>query len=465
MAKSLILYPYSDVQVNHSKSASGNQGYSLINEASNSSNGYIQDILETDNKTLLSTFSSMRPASNISVGKIRLNSITSVNLYLQVTKGSNATLAEISIYGSVAVDGTTYTSQSYNPSGAVSASAQTLSVPSNTIGKIYTPSSDDSIEFTVATSGYYTTQSSKNNDSTIRIYNANVTVSYDDVFECKAEIVSGVGIVSATTSAQDVVDGDVCTFTAAVDADWRFVGWFDNSDFSGDPVSTSATYTTVITKNTTLYPKAETKYDISVYGDTTKFSYTCSSQGNKEYAGEIVTITVTPSKSIYKYSGIYKADINGNKLSEHITNDNPYTFTMPADNVRIYVEIGKEVKVYVNCVNCSLSSGTSPVVSSSGKTETISLVYDTTTSDWSGIYQDPGHTIRLTGETSYTFVMPENDVYLYAKAIGKQQIYVRENGTWQTYSGVYVKENGQWVRKDDYEGIFDALKNYVHIKL
>lgn len=138
---------------------------------------------------------------------------------------------------------------------------------------------------------------------------------------------------------------------------------------------------------------------------------------------------------------------------------------MPHNDLNIYVEIGKEIKIHVNCQNCSLVSGTSPIISSSGKTETIRLTYDSTTSDWSGIYQDAGYTVRLTNEQEYTFVVPENDMYLYAKAIAQQQIYVRENGTWQPYSKVYVKENGQWVQKDDYENIFNVLKNYKRINL
>lgn len=299
----------------------------------------------------------------------------------------------------------------------------------------------------------------------IYISSSHIILEYELVFDCKTEIITGVGIKSATPTAQEVVDGDTCTFLASLENDWRFVGWYDNYDLIGTPVSTNQRYTTTIRKNTTLYPKAEPKYNINIYGDTTKFTYTCSSSDNKEYGGETVTITIKPTKSIYKYSGIYEADTNGNKLSKHISNDNPYTFTMPHNDINLYVEIGKEIKIHVNCKNCSLASGTSPIISSSGKTETIRLTYDSTTSDWSGIYQDAGYTVRLTNEQEYKFIVPDNDVYLYAKAIAQQQIYVRENGTWQPYSKVYVKENGQWVQKDDYENIFNVIKNYKRINL
>ena len=465
MAKTLIIYPYADVNIGHTKSNTSSSGYSLINGATNNTTGSLKHELSTTVNTLTSTFTNLQQNSTITLGKIRLNSITSVNLYLTITKGQNATLTEMDIFGSVIIDGTTYKSSSYKPTGAVSNTARTLSVQSNNINKIYQSLSNNDIQFILSTTGGYTSSESKQNASDITIYNANVTISYDDVFDCKAEIMTGVGIASATPTAQEVIDGDICTFSATLQNDWRFVGWYTSSDFSGTPVSTSQTYTATITKNTILYPKAEPKYNINIYGDSTKFTYICSATGNKAYAGDTVTVTITPSKSIYKFAGIYAADINGNKLSTHISNDNPYTFTMPTNNLNLYIQIGKEIKVYVYCLNCSLASGTSPVITSSGKTETINITYDSATSEWSGIYQDSGYTVKLSDSQQYTFVVPENDVYLYAKAIAQQQIYVKENGIWQTYSKIYVKENGIWVEKEDYDGILDTLKNYKRIEL
>ena len=465
MAKSLKLYPYADGTINHTKSSTNSSGYSLINGTSNNTTGYLRHSLSTTVNTLTSSFTSMRPASNVTIGKIRINSLTSVNLYLAINKGSNATLTSMDIFGSVTIDGTTYKSGSYNPTAAASTASRTLNFSNANVNKIVQSLSNNSVQFLLSTTGGYTSDSTKNVDSDITIYNANITISYDDVFDCKAEVIAGVGVASATPTAQEVVDGSTCTFSATMQSNWRFVGWYTSSDFSGTPVSTSQNYTATITANTTLYPKGEPKYNINIYGDNTRFTYTCSASGNKQYAGETVTITVTPSKSIYKFSGIYEADNSGNKLSTHITNSNPYTFTMPANDIYLYVEIGKEIKIYVDCLNCSLSSGTSPIISSSGKTETISLTYDSSTSDWSGIYQDSGYTVRLSSTQQYTFVVPENDVYFYAKAIAQQQIYVKENGTWQTYSKVYVKENGVWVQKDDYQGIFDTAKNYKRITL
>ena len=465
MATTIKLYPFADGTINHTKSSTNSSGYSLINETTNSTTGYLEHTFSTSSTNKVSSFTNLSPASNVSISnKIRINSIDNVFYYI-TTETSNANLQNINLYGTVKIGNLTFNSSSFTSTSAVTRSSQTLNISNGTVNLIYESFSAANISFEINSTGQYSSSGGKSQSASLMIYNANITVTYDNVFDCKAEVISGVGIASATPTAQEVVDGDTCTFTATLQQNWKFVGWYTSSDFSGTPVSTNRTYTRTITANTTLYPKAEPAHHINIYGDTTKFTYTCSAPDNVEYAGDIVTITITPSNSIYKYSGIYEADVNGNKLSTHITNDNPYTFTMPANDVYLYVEIGKEIRIHVNCLNCSLASGTSPIITSSGKTETIRITYDSTTSDWSGIYQDSGYTVRLSSTQQYTFVVPENDVYLYAKAIAQQQIYVKENGVWQTYSKVYVKENGVWVQKDDYEGIFDTAKNYKRITL
>ena len=300
----------------------------------------------------------------------------------------------------------------------------------------------------------------------IRISSSHIVLEYENVFDCKAEIIAGHGVTSVNPSLQEVVEGNSCTFTATMQSGWAFEGWYDNPDFTGTKLSSSASYTiNNITANTTLYPKGVQAYVVHVYGDTNKFSYSFSGGHDSFFENDSVTLTITPSNSIYFFSGIYEADSSGNKLSTLLSDASPYTFTMPKSDVYLYVVIGKKVNIYVNCQNCSLSSGTSPIQSSSGKTETITLTYDSSTSDWSGIYSDSSCTNKLSDTTSYTFLVGDNDIYLYAKAILKQQIYVKENGNWVGYSAVYVKENGLWVKKEDYTGIFDTSKKYNRIEV
>ena len=304
-----------------------------------------------------------------------------------------------------------------------------------------------------------------NNTGRLRISTSHIVLEYDLVFDCKAEIISGHGILSATPSVDtEILEGATCTFTATLESsEWVFRGWYSNPDFTGNPESTSLSYTKTITQNTTLYPRAVHKNNIHVYGNMDRFTYVLSSTSALEDTQ--ITLTVTPKNSIYVFSSIYVADVNGNKTSTHLSNDDPYIFTMPDNDVYLYVEVGKRINIYVDCLNCSLSMGTSPIESSGGKTETITITYNPDTADWSGIYSDKNYTNKVSDSTTYTFMLGENDVYLYAKAISKQQIYVKENGVWEAYSKVYVKENGVWVEKSDPSEIFDIIKKYKRIEV
>ena len=297
-----------------------------------------------------------------------------------------------------------------------------------------------------------------------RLTNVSVTIDYDLVFDCKAEVITGHGITSVTPTSQEVVEGESCTFTATVEPNWIFEGWYESGDFSGTPVSTNNPYIRTINSNVTLYPKAVPKYEIKVYGKTERFNYTLSK--TRALEGDSVTLTITSKNDeLYSFSSIYEANDDGTSTSTFITNDNPYTFTMPNNDVNLYVEVGKKIRIYVTCSNCSLVGATSPIVSSGGKHETISFIYDSSTSDWSGIYSDPQFTNRLTNDTTLVYRLSENDLYLYARAIPKQGIYIKENGVWVSYSEVWVKENGSWVKKDDFSNIFDTTKNYKRIDL
>lgn len=270
MAKTLIIYPFADVNVAHSKSSSNSAGYVLINEDANSQEGYLQQSYSTSAATVVSSFSSLRQASNVTLGKIRINSIDSVNLYLSITKGSNATLRNINIFGSVSIDGNTYQSASYNPTAAVSTSARQLAISNANINQVYSSISNANIGLTLSTSGRYSSDSDKYNESYLRIYNANVTISYDDVFDCAVQIVSGNGIASASASANEVIDGEQCTFSSTVETGYIFDGWYDNEDFDGDAVSNDPTFTERIFENTTLYPKAVKEGVVPPEEDPTK---------------------------------------------------------------------------------------------------------------------------------------------------------------------------------------------------
>ena len=87
-----------------------------------------------------------------------------------------------------------------------------------------------------------------------RFYGIDVYVVYtveDTSYKCEA--ISD-GHVDVSVSSHDVVPGGSCTWTAVQEGGYRFDGWYSDSNFK-NLVSTSATYTTTINSNKTLYAK------------------------------------------------------------------------------------------------------------------------------------------------------------------------------------------------------------------
>ena len=87
-----------------------------------------------------------------------------------------------------------------------------------------------------------------------RFYGIDVYVVYtieDTSYKCEA--ISD-GHVDVSVSSHDVVPGGSCTWTAVQEGGYRFDGWYSDSNFE-NLVSTSATYTTTINSNKTLYAK------------------------------------------------------------------------------------------------------------------------------------------------------------------------------------------------------------------
>lgn len=330
MAKSLIIYPYADVTIQHSKSSNSSTAANLVNEVNNSTNGYLTHNFSSASTTYASSFSGLAQSSNVTLGKVMIYSISSFNLYLSLTKGSNATLSNIDIYGSVSINGSTYTSEHYNPTASVSNSARELAISNANINRSYSSISAAGIQMTLTTSGAFSTDSKNNYDSYLRIYNANVTISYDDVFDCALQLVSNEGISSTGISASEVIDGSPCTFSVAVQNGYEFKGWYDNGDFDGDVISTDLTFTQRIFENTTLYPKVVKEGVVPPEEDPDKIFYsvtissinarTSPSKGTtKVESGTTKEIKITPNHPQLTLAIDNGVDISG-QLVSHGTN-------------------------------------------------------------------------------------------------------------------------------------------------
>ncbi len=340
MAKTLIIYPFADGTIGHSKSNTSSTAASLVNEPSNSTTGYLSHSFTTASTTNVSSFRSLTQASDVTLGKVRINSISSVNLYLALSKSSNATFNGVNIFGSVTINGNTYQSASYNPTGAVSASLQTLSINNASVNRIYSSLAAANIQMSLSSSGRYTVSDNKSSSGNTRFYNVNVTISYDDVFDCGVQVVPGYGISNASVSAAEVVEGDSCTFTATVENGYLFDGWYDNADFDGDPVSTSSTFVMTVVDNTTLYPKAIKEGVVPPEEDPDKVFYpitissvnakTSPSKGTtKVESGTSRTITITPKHPVLTLALDNGVDISSQLVLHGNAIPNPTVSTAP----------------------------------------------------------------------------------------------------------------------------------------
>lgn len=150
------------------------------------------------------------------------------------------------------------------------------------------------------------------------------------VYNCSA--VADENIASVSVSDESVVSGESVTFTAQLNEGCLFDGWYSDSSYS-TLVSTSNPYTTTITSDTTLYAKG-TKISYSVSVGTAEHG-TATVSANTAHYGDNVTFTFTPEDETWQLYGWY-SDVG---LSQLVSEDNPYTFTVTED-VMLYPKVG-----------------------------------------------------------------------------------------------------------------------------
>lgn len=322
MAKSIILYPAKDVSFAHSAS-SGENGYVLINDVtSDDGTSYIYQTLTKSNSNVTSTF---KCDNTDKTGKIYITGISSLVRSAYAMSNvpyikSPVTKLSVSIHGGNSVSGsnntvtdtyTTFTDTYQNVSG---------------LNTIYQSIDDANVVIDVYTSGSYSTiQQNKEGNVTIRVTQANVTIEYEDVFDCFAGSISGSGIKSVSVSNNEVIDGNTTTFTAVLENNFEFDGWYSDAE-GKNKVSSDITYVATITQNTTLYAKGTLLYDVSVYGDE---NLNVSASLNRAKSGTPITVTATPTSERYKFTGWFSNESRTTLVSI----DNPYTFTLVEDTV------------------------------------------------------------------------------------------------------------------------------------
>ena len=323
MAKTINIFPASDISIEHSKyPTSTANAYALINdETSDDDTSYITHNLTTSSANITSTF---KCDNTELTGKIYLTGISS--LIRSRYQSSNAEINSPIVRTSVSINsGSSVNSSNITPTNSYATNTYTYQTISG-LNTIYNSINDANIVIGIYTSGSYTSGGGKTSSSaSIRVTQANITITYLDVFDCAAELIPGTGIASVSCSNPETVDGNTCTFTATLENNIEFVGWFSDEE-GHNLVSTDRVYTTTISENTTLYAKGSVLYNIDVYADE---NCTVASSASSALYGTDVTVTAIPNSSRYTFVGWYSNPERTNLISE----ENPYTFNVQTDTV------------------------------------------------------------------------------------------------------------------------------------
>lgn len=323
MAKTINIYPASDISIEHSKyPTSTANAYALINdETSDDDTSYITHNLTTSSANKTSTF---KCDNTELTGKIYLTGISS--LIRSRYQSSNAEINSPIVRTSVSINsGSSVNSSNITPADSYATNTYTYQTISG-LNTIYNSINDANIVIGIYTSGSYTGGDGKTSSSaSIRVTQANITITYLDVFDCAAELIPGTGIASVSCSNLEVVDGNTCTFTATLENNIEFIGWFSDEE-GNNLVSTNRVYTTTISENTTLYAKGSVLYNVNAYADE---NCTVNVSQSSVLYGTSVTATATLNSSRYSFLGWYSNPERTNLISEN----NPYTFNVHNDTV------------------------------------------------------------------------------------------------------------------------------------
>lgn len=342
MAKSLKIYPISDVSFNHDKYPSNtSNGYTLVYDVTSDDNTtYLYHQLDKTTSTKTSTF---KCGDNSVTKKICLRSVS--YLFRGMYNTSYETLGNVSsvtanVTPTITINGGTSTSGTQQ--GVTTSYANYSGNFSNVSGlnTIYNSIYDANIVLGLQTSGLYQMSNSNKSETVqLRITQANVTITYDDVFDCSAVAVAGSGVTGVSVSKSEAIDGETVTFTATLSGDIAFDGWYSDSACT-NKVSSSATYQTTITQDTTLYARGALLYDVNVVAD----SYcTVSSSTAQAVVNTSVTVTATVTGQNRVFDGWY----SNPQMTTLVSTSNPYTFTL-TDDTTLYASTRASETLYVN---------------------------------------------------------------------------------------------------------------------
>lgn len=341
MDKTLTIYPISDVSFNHSMYPTNTtNGYTLIYDTTSDDN--ITYLYHQLNKTTSTKTSSFKCGDNSVSKKIYLRGVSYLfrGMYNASTGGwGSVTSVTANVTPTISINGGTSTngSQASVTESYTDYSGNFTNVSG--LNTIYSSIYDANIVLGLQTSGLYQ-MSEKNKSATVqlRITQVNVTITYDDVFDCSAVAVAGSGIATTSVSKSEAVDGETVTFTATVDGDVEFDGWYSDSACT-NKVSSNATYQTTITADTTLFARGSLLYDVNVVAD----SY-CTVDSSTPQA--LINTSVTVTATITGQNRVFEGWYSNPHRTTLVSTSNPYTFQLTGDTT-LYANTKASEMLYV----------------------------------------------------------------------------------------------------------------------
>ncbi len=160
-------------------------------------------------------------------------------------------------------------------------------------------------------------------------YSSTFTVTYDDNGASSGNVP-----VDATAYAEKALVTVLGNTGGLTKTNYQFGGWNTKADGSGTTYAADGTFS--ITKNTILYALWNgVPYTVTMPENDSYGTYSMSPSNDVPY-GSKVTLTYTPASGKELYGAIWSVD--GEKLSGN-------TFTMPAKNVIVTVELSNEAKL------------------------------------------------------------------------------------------------------------------------
>lgn len=223
-------------------------------------------------------------------------------------------------------------------------------------------------------------------------------------------IVTSENLEMGTVSGSGQYDYDESvTITATPNNGYEFIGWYQDSTL----VSSLAAYTFTMPSNSLNYVAKfnPLSYDLELISEDSNKG-TVSGSGTYPYT-QSRSITATP-QSGYSFVGWFE----GETL---VSSDNPYTFTMPYNNLSYVAKFSTNLYILTlasNDINKGTVAGEGTFAYQSEVTVTATAIEG---NEFIGWYQ--GATL-MSSNPSYTFTMPYNELSLIAKFVTQYTVAI-----------------------------------------